>query len=44
MPNELYFEDFYVGQTFHSVVNAKGDRRRDQGVRPEVRSAAFSPR
>ncbi len=23
MPNELYFEDFYVGQTFHSVVNAK---------------------
>jgi len=23
MPNELYFEDFYVGQTFQSVVNAK---------------------
>src|SRR6202161_3649782 len=23
MPKELYFEDFYVGQTFHSVVNAK---------------------
>ncbi len=23
MPNELYFEDFYVGQTFQSVVNAR---------------------
>ena len=23
MSNELYFEDFYVGQTFHSVVTAK---------------------
>ena len=23
MPNELYFEDFYVGQKFQSVVNAK---------------------
>ena len=23
MPNELYFEDFYLGQTFHSIGSAK---------------------
>ena len=23
MPNELYFEDFYIGQTFHSIGSAK---------------------
>ena len=44
MPQDLYFEDFYIGQTLPVRRLHTGHRRGDQGLRPEVRPAALPPR